>query len=417
MKRNIRFFVTVAAIILASSVLLTGCMHVIASEYGGEKKYDMGSHIFNNNVDDEQYDREPIGDNCVPVEEAPDGIISDGILADDITPQESMQKKFSAMYDISEDGKTITVISKEYLSEFWQSNYQKEVIHSLTTEEVYFIIQDSIRIYREYEKIILTGFNADVSDKAVAERFPCIEDDEIFHCLEKSSVNKDEEESAIYSIIIYRLRALSSPKAFFTGEEAMRFVGEEPEINSTMLPWTVFYIPCYSESTNRDYVLFVVGYSQKMNSVDLEDEFSDLFGFCNKNGASIFYKSKINEQLFDIFPTEGIYKKTIQNETETNKGFDDVSMPDINEIYCYFKLAEIAGRCSLIGENEWEGIYTNEGDAHILTFDGDFKYVLYCNGDEYVYAKGESNPIPGYEFEDGQLFTVLDGYVLIPVEN
>ena len=218
------------------------------------------------------------------------------ITKDPPAAQNDMQKKFSDMSEISEDGRSITVITEEYLKDYWRSNYEKEVIHSLTTEEVYFIIQDSIRIYEEYDEVVLTDFASVSSMMQVAERFPFVKPD-------VSPYYEWDDTEAIYEIILYRLKALSSPKAFFTGEEAMRSVGEEPRINSTMLPWTTFYIPNYSESTNRDYILNVVGYGSAMNSTVIEDEFSELFSFCNKNGAYINFESKSYEQSTKIFPT------------------------------------------------------------------------------------------------------------------
>ena len=103
--------------------------------------------------------------------------------------------------------------------------------------------------------------------------------------------------------LLYRLKALSSPKAFFTGEEAMLSVGKNPGPNSTMLPWTTFYIPNYSKSTNRDYILSVVGYGSAMNSTVIVDEFSELFGFCNKYEATITFESKNYEQSTKVYPT------------------------------------------------------------------------------------------------------------------
>ena len=103
MRNNIKFCIIVLVILLASSIVLTGCMYVIvAAKNGVAKVYDMGSRIS----------------------------ADINIIVGDDTPtsQTELQKKFSSMYDISEDGKTISVISKEYLSEFWHSNYEKEVI-------------------------------------------------------------------------------------------------------------------------------------------------------------------------------------------------------------------------------------------------------------------------------------------------
>ena len=398
MKNNFKFFSIVLVLLLASSIVLTGCMYAIAAENGDAKVYDMGSQIS----------------------------ADSNIIVDDDTPtsQTDLQKKFSAMYDIGEDGKAITVISKEYLSEFWRSNYEKEVIHSLTTEEVYFIIQDSVRVYMQYEKVILVGFGSISSNKQVAERFPYLDGAELTSRSEKSSLDREKVENDIHKIIMYRLRALSSPKAFFTGADAISFVGGDASAYNSMYPESVFYIPGYSVNTDRNYILSIIGGNS--NFTDLE-KFTDLFEVSVFGGVEINFSSKANGTTTEVFPTESIYKIPIQDGTETNKNTGDVSKPDSdknsapleekNNLY-YFKLDASNEKCSLMaysGKTEAEGAYTNEGDAHILTFDGDFQYILYCNGNEYVYAKGESNPIPGYEFEDEQSF-VLDGSALVPVE-
>lgn len=399
MKNNFKFFSIVSVLLLASSIVLTGCMYAIAAENGDAKVYDMGSQI--------SADR--------------------NIIVDDDTPtsQTELQKKFSAMYDISEDGKSITVISEEYLKEFWQSNYKKEVIHSLTTEEVYYIIQDSIRIYTEYEKVILSGFTSVSTVDTVAERFPHIEDQEISHIPDKSSLDRDKVESDIHTIIMYRLKALSSPKAFFTGADAIRFVGGYPDVYSSYFPETLFYIPGYSADTDRDYILSIMG--GNTNFTDLE-RFSDLFMVSIAGEPRIEFGPMQGSGSLEVFPTESIYKIPIQDGAEINKNTGDVSGPDSDknnlplegkETLYYFKLDTSNEKSSLMasnGKTEAEGTYANEGDAHILAFDGDFQYVLYYNGKEYVYAKGESNPIPGYEFEDEQSF-VLDGDALIPIEG
>jgi len=298
MKRNVKFFTIVISLLLLSSIILTGCMYAIAADNGEMKPYDLNGQKENN---------DSLGGNIV--EDAP-------------LPQQSLQAKFEAMYEISEDGKTITVISEDYLNNYWRSNYEKEVIHSLTTEEVYFIIQDSIRIYEEYDEVVLTGFASISSMMQVAERFPFVKDKVIKTQPDVTPYYEWDDTEAIYEIILYRLKALSSPKAFFTGEEAMLSVGKEPMINSTMLPWTTFYIPNYSESTNRDYILNVVGYGSAMNSTVIEDEFSELFNFCNKNGATVFFKSKNYEQSTKIYPTVELDNKT--------KPYFSIKLPELN---------------------------------------------------------------------------------------
>ena len=298
MKRNVKFFTIVISLLLLSSVILTGCMYAIAADNGEMKPYDLNGQKENNDS------------------------LDGNIVADAPQGQKPLQAKFEAMYEISEDGKTITVISADYLNNYWRSNYEKEVIHSLTTEEVYFIIQDSIRIYEEYEEVVLTGFASVSSMMQVAERFPFVEGKTIKTQPDVTPYYDWDDTEAIYEIILYRLKALSSPKAFFTGEEAIRSVGKEPGLNSTMLPWTTFYIPNYSKSTNRDYILFVVGYGIEMNSTVIEDEFSELFSFCNKYEATITFESKNYEQSTKVYPTVELDNKT--------KPYFSIMLPELN---------------------------------------------------------------------------------------
>ena len=299
MKRNIKFFTIVISLLLLSSIILTGCMYAIAADNGEMKPYDLNGQKQNSDSS---------GGNIVE---------GDAPLA-----QDSLQAKFEAMYEISEDGKTITVISADYLNNYWRSNYEKEVIHSLTTEEVYFIIQDSIRIYEEYDEVVLTGFASVSSMMQVAERFPFVEGKTIKTQPDVTPYYDWDDTEAIYEIILYRLKALSSPKAFFTGEEAMLSAGKEPGLNSTMLPWTTFYIPNYSKSTNRDYILFVVGYGIEMNSTVIEDEFSELFSFFNKYEATITFESKNYEQSTKVYPTVELDNKT--------KPYFSIMLPELN---------------------------------------------------------------------------------------
>ncbi len=69
------------------------------------------------------------------------------------------------------------------------------------------------------------------------------------------------------------------------------------------------------------------------------------------------------------------------------------------------------------GNTAAEGIYVRKGDMRAMCFDDDFMYVFYFSeGIGFQFAKEKSNPIPGYEFEDGKLFA-LDENVLIPIEG
>ena len=295
MKRNVKFFTIVISLLLLSSIILTGCMYAIAADNGEMKPYDLNGQKENNDS------------------------LDGNIVADAPQAQKPLQAKFEAMYEISEDGKTITVISEAFLDEYWHELTPR----SLSTDEVYYIIQDSIRIYAQYDTVILSGFGSFAEDSRHAYIVPYIREDVVIKTQpDVTPYYEWDDTEAIYEIILYRLKALSSPKAFFTGEEAMLSAGKEPGLNSTMLPWTTFYIPNYSKSTNRDYILFVVGYGIEMNSTVIEDEFSELFSFCNKYEATITFVSKNYEQSTKVYPTVELDNKT--------KPYFSIMLPELN---------------------------------------------------------------------------------------
>ena len=379
MKRNIKFFTIVISLLLLSSIILTGCMYAIAADNGEMKPYDLNGQKENSDSS---------GGNIV--EDAPQA-------------QKPLQAKFEDMYEISEDGKTITVISKDYLSNYWYSNYEKEVIKSLNTEEVYFIIQDSIRIYEEYDEVVLTEFGSYSSTMQVAERFPFVKNEIINTGSTDSnySLYLEEDISNIYKIIMYRLTALSSPKAFFTGEEAIRFVGKESGIFSTMLPWTTIYIPDYSESTDRDYLLQTVGYSVNSNSnyVDV-DRYSDLFCFCDKNGASITFEAKANRQSTKVYPTVEMEKQMFNVSYVSDEG-------------AFFRLYR-EGTFSL-SKNKYfssalTGKYTLRDNVLTLIVSDDQQYVFYYIENEgYLYYADYSTPSELYNFDEDTMFYYEEG--------
>ena len=131
MKRNVKFFTIVISLLLLSSIILTGCMYAIAADNGEMKPYDLNGQKSSSESDG--------------------GKAPGHILEDAPAPQDLLKEKFKSMYEISEDGKSITVISEDYLSKYWQSNYEKEVIHSLTTEEVAFCPTPLCQLYVEIQ--------------------------------------------------------------------------------------------------------------------------------------------------------------------------------------------------------------------------------------------------------------------------
>lgn len=294
MKRNIKFFTIVISLLLFSSIVLTGCMYIIAADNGEMKPYDLNGQKENSDSS---------GSNIIE---------GDAPLA-----QDSLQAKFEAMYDISEDGKSITVITEDFLNEYWKIGNRTVPTHSLSIEEVYFIIQDSIRIYAEYDEIILSGFASYSSDSRIAFRIPYVEDKVIDTKL-KGTLYYQDDIIAIHELIMYRLKALSSPKAFFTGAEALRFVGEDPASYNGMYPESIFYIPGYSETTDRDYILSICG--GNTDFTDLE-RFSDLFIVSDWGLAVIQFCSKSNGTT-QAYPTVELEKQTYP--------YFSINIPELN---------------------------------------------------------------------------------------
>jgi hypothetical protein len=260
------------------------------------------------------------------------------------------------MYEIDEKNNTITVISQKYLDNYWESNYEKEEIKSLTADEVLFIIQDSIRIYQKYEKIILQGYESKVkygyisstsefdrrypkSDDYVWDgdetekfwRVPFLETQNITaidgYALEGRSLSIPSSSAVepvltdIYSIIFYRIEVLSSPKVFVQGAELLKLAGENPEEYSGVMPDVVYYCAGMTENEQREK--FISRYMQqyyKSATVSLDDmDVVAMMGdyyvsrrIVKKSNLTInIAKSFIMTDSEEIFLTEQIKQDTI----------------------------------------------------------------------------------------------------------
>lgn len=252
MKNNWKFILSVVSIILSSILLLTGCMAAIAASADTTRPYQLST--IPQTIPDAGGNS-----NAETVRQLP--IVTSDLVEAQIDPeleeppvsQEELKAKFSAMYDFSKGNNTVSVISETYLEDFWSSNDEKEVVHSLSIPEVLYIIQDSIRIYNEYDTIILPGFSANA---AISTRFPALEQQTIT----PNPDDRDQAREDVRKIIQYRLQALSSPKAFFTVAEMMEYRKIDLETIPDICREVFFYIPNYSAETNRDLYLIDANY-------------------------------------------------------------------------------------------------------------------------------------------------------------
>ena len=166
MKNNWKFIASTVSIILSSALLLTGCIAAMTAGADTPRPYQLSTvpqtvPDAGGNPNAETLHHSPIvTPDFVELQSDPD-------LTEPPVSQEELKAKFSAMYAFSKGNKTVSVISETYLKDFWSSNYEKEVVHSLSISEILYIIQDSIRIYNEYDTIILAGFSADTPNASI----------------------------------------------------------------------------------------------------------------------------------------------------------------------------------------------------------------------------------------------------------
>lgn len=179
MNSNKRFSIIAICLVLASALLLTGCMYAIAADIGDEKPYA---------TDDFE------------------ASITDVTLEDTPTAQSSLQEKFAPYLHESEDGKSVTVFSEEQLTELLGVR-EAGKRNPLSYDEVLFIINDSARIYSAYDEIVL---DASLAQRLDINVYSMTDNGIITTCEPDSDYNYSKTVRDIYSIIIYRLYALDS---------------------------------------------------------------------------------------------------------------------------------------------------------------------------------------------------------------
>jgi hypothetical protein len=137
MKNNKKFFITVISMILGSSVLLGSLISCI-----------QGLDV----LDGPGYT---------------DGSDPADLVSLPLTPQEEMQKKFDKFnfFENKEDGTNVVrIYSHKDVDRFMQMRENGER-QSLSYDEVLFLMKDSVRLYMEYDEIVLTdGFDIGMFD-------------------------------------------------------------------------------------------------------------------------------------------------------------------------------------------------------------------------------------------------------------
>ncbi len=179
MKSNKRITLIAVSLVLASAILLTGCMYALAADVGDEKPYT------SDDLDTSFTD--------ATIEDAPEA-------------QSSLQEKHAGFLHESEDGKSVTVFSSEQLGELL-SVREAGKRNPLSYEEVLFIVNDSARLYSVYDEIVL---DASLAQRLDINVYSMTDNGVITTCEPDSDINYSKMVRDIYSIIVYRLYALDS---------------------------------------------------------------------------------------------------------------------------------------------------------------------------------------------------------------
>ncbi len=320
MKQNSKFFIMVAALIFASSLLLAGCMGAFTRSGGETKPYTL--------------------DALPGVSGLEDGPVS----------QTDLQAKFSAMSRIDEENKTITLITDEYLSQYWSSGEYR----ALTTQEVLYIIQDTMNLFYNggYWKIMLPDSAADS-----------------LGILEFSGPVRNQQENweTVYRIIVQRLTLLSSPEAFMDG-------GSEPYR---------YYIP--GESTVEDRAFFAAYFKGEVDSIVDRDVLADYFRLAEIGvgweGMIFLYEQENPRQVYPTEETTEVYLPRLETEW--------------GEEGCYVQLNLLTGSFHMSGSSYQSfaivGTFERAGEDLLLYAYGDtVVYVLHREEDHFVSLSEES---------------------------
>jgi len=336
------------------------------------------------------------------------------------------------MYEIDEENNAITVISRDYYESYWAEKNGKAEIVSLTSDEVLFIIQDSINLYCKYDKIILNIFSEN-SDTSSYEIIPLTGDTIGDRCFPDVVRDWGIEEyilDDISRIIQYRISSLSSPEAYISCKELAEYadvkVGNSLEYN-----WSKLYFPGIKDINERKEILEEYKQLQYFSSIRwMEYREVICFKYDNNYYLSVeapehYTSSETPDELptsffgyfFEsVFPTDEIKQSVLEFWNATNCVRYASNYVDNDDFGVWFELKK-AGRTFTMGDapavsNVMGGRYEIDGNMLTLYFDVDYEgneeveYVFELVDDKYIYSEKKSVPLSDgkYKIEDGEEF-------------
>lgn len=418
MKRNAAFFTTVLFLLLASSLVLTGCMYAIVSDKGATKAYDISS-------------QSELSVNHPIIEDAP-------------VAQNEMQKKFG-VYLHEEDENTVTLFSEEQYAEL-KATRENGKRTPLTYDEILFLVNDSISLYFKYDEIRLTNGNRDnitplLSSQSGNARIIST----VYKDLSASAAYSEAEQAYekmltdIYEIIYYRiymhdagfeavlhvyhsdkdliygLRYNTSPissavpvgsyqmlaidGATFSGiDNEEKLVGEY----KTLLEWKRMYeADAIIDYAHYPYLNSAVLCTSILNTVRQPMEYKFYIAGPKDDPAQQIYPTA---ELTAMKPRqEGIYISGNANDADWGPSFSlndegrfSMTLSSYQSFALIGKYDEHDGVLKLYPENVEYGM-------------GHYSYVFHYEDGAWVYSRENSVPPEGaYDIADGLTFKLLD---------
>ncbi len=415
MKKH-TFPITVTCILLASAVLLTGCMFAVAESKGTPKPYT--TEIA------EQIVAENSSDNSVIDPEPP-------------VPQSEMQKKFG-VYLHGQKNNTVQIFSEEQYDELKAVRDRGERI-PLTYDEVLYLISDSINLYFKYDTVVLT--------QAIVDRIAPLQYYGIYstNALSLDTYHGDYSEQAelsdaykqyndtvrdIWMIVFYRLYVHDAGLEYIDritdaeGNEHSFFV---PASGSSIFPNILLLSLDGStvsgdenrEKLQRELGKYLPPSSEKSSLADTPSQpLTAPLVFIKLDDIlpSDFSISIISPELLQkqtVFPTAELIARQPEKELSLT-----ASMTVDGGLRPLLWLDRTTGRFAMIRDASISfavaGKFTEEGDYLTLYPEnmdasdvGTYTYVFYKQGvacDAYVYRRNASTPYEGYDFPDGMAF-------------
>ena len=236
--------------------------------------------------------------------------------------QNELKQKFAQMSEVSEDGRSITVISEEYLDDYWSDGKTKNKV--LTSEEVFYIIQDSIRIYLNYDSItVYSNQTLESMHGNLIACYPLMNGTLVEFPLYKQAIDANYVAAcqSIHALIVYRLAALSSPDAFIFLDDYVGITSLLDQASPVLK--SIFYVPADAQTQDREILkAFVCG-------TPIDNKQIQIFDIFYYGDTRIIHYSKYysNGSSATVFPTAEMERSQANNVVDIIDRTKDSNTP------------------------------------------------------------------------------------------